>query len=161
MRYGAVERMKAMHRPLPAEPKIVTPPWALKRITEVSTEMVEKITASGVRIVGDLSSLSLPPANADESKPGSDASDVEAITQGGALLLPADAAAQAVVGAFMAARMGARPTEEVLREVDARTLARVLARRGRQRMRRSLQFHRQEASTEAERPLHRSLMDID
>lgn len=163
MRYGAVERMKAMHRPLAAEPKIVTPPWALKRITEISADVVENIAASGVRIIGDLSTLSLPPADADESEPAAapGENDTQTAAQEGAPLIPADAAAQAVVGAFIAARMGAKPTEDTLREVDARTLARVLARRGRQRMRRALQINRQETAAEAERPLHRSLMDID
>ena len=56
VRYGAVKQMKA-RRPLPGEPQITTPAWALERVAEISAEMTRNIAALGVRVVGDLSAL--------------------------------------------------------------------------------------------------------
>jgi hypothetical protein len=41
MRYGAVRQMKG-RRPLPGEPEIATPAWALERVAEISAEMTTK-----------------------------------------------------------------------------------------------------------------------
>jgi hypothetical protein len=75
MRYGAVEQLKTAHQPLPDEPKITTPAWALRRAAEIGAEMAGNISALGVRIVGDLSSLSQLPAELapaeDDPGPGS------------------------------------------------------------------------------------------
>jgi hypothetical protein len=59
MRYGAVRQMKA-RQPLPGEPQIATPAWALERAAEISAEMTRNIAALGVRVIGDLSALSSP-----------------------------------------------------------------------------------------------------
>jgi hypothetical protein len=159
MRYGAVEQMKTAHRPLPGEPRITTPPWAQERAAEIGAEMARNIGASGVRIVGDISALGLLSADlpVTELDPGL-----------AAPLIPAQAAAQAVLGAFIAGKVGTLPADELLRQVNAKTLARVLVRRGRQRMRKALTLQRRAAEAEqapAEQapaePAYRSLMDAE
>jgi hypothetical protein len=52
MRFGATAHIKA-REPAPDEPRIETPQWALDRASQISTEMVDAILASGVRLVGD------------------------------------------------------------------------------------------------------------
>jgi hypothetical protein len=59
MRFGSAMHMK-LRAPGPGEPRIETPQWALDRAREVDLEMVPAIEASGVRVVGDLASLSAP-----------------------------------------------------------------------------------------------------
>jgi hypothetical protein len=154
MRYGAVRQMKG-RRPLPGEPPIATPAWALERMAEISAEMTGAIAALGVRVVGDLAALGRspdPPASGrlpDPPAPGhSPARPAEAGVEAGAAdpVIPVEAAAQAVLGAILAggiadqaAAVDARPVaDRPVREVDARRLAGVLVRRGRQRMRRAL-----------------------
>jgi hypothetical protein len=137
MRYGAIEQMKAAHQPLPGEPKIVTPTWALKWAAEIGAEMARNISALGVRVVGDISALGRLPADLAETR-------AEA---GSAMpLMPTVAAAQAVLGALIAcgvagkagAQNGRAVADRLVCEVDARSLAGVLVNRGRQRLRRTL-----------------------
>jgi hypothetical protein len=138
MRYGAVRQMKA-RRPLPGEPQIVTPAWALERVAEISAEMTGNIAALGVRVIGDLSALSTPASRAGQPEAG--AGDGPAVP-----LLPVEAASQAILGAMLAGGIAGQAADagqravadRPVREVDARRLAGVLVRRGRQRMRRAL-----------------------
>jgi hypothetical protein len=138
VRYGAVKQMKA-RRPLPGEPQITTPAWALEQVAEISAEMTRNIAALGVRVVGDLSALRCPPPPAREPEAG--AGDGLA-----GPVIPVEAAAQAVLGAILAGGMADLAAEadrwpvadRLVREVDARRLAGVLVRRGRQRVRRVL-----------------------
>jgi hypothetical protein len=124
MRYGTVERLKS-RRPGPDEAPITTPAWALKRAASIGAEMARNIASLGVRVVGDLSTLGAePPPPAPDAVP----------------LLPADAAAAAIIGAFQAGGVAGLKTAEVLREVDARSMTRVLAQRGRRRMQRALRI---------------------
>jgi len=146
MRNGAVERLKS-RRPGPDETPITTPAWALKRAASIGAEMARNISALGVRVVGDLSTLGAEPAMPDwaDAEPAlPDWADAEPVPPDGApdaaALLPAEAAAAAIIGAFQAGGVAGAPTSEVLREVDARSMTRVLAQRGRQRMRRTLRF---------------------
>jgi hypothetical protein len=138
MRYGAVRQMKA-RRPLPGEPQITTPAWALERVAEISAEMTGNIAALGVRVIGDLSALSTPAP--PPGRPEAGAGDGPA-----APLIPAEAASQAILGAMLAGGI-ADPAADAdkravadrpVREVDARGLAGVLVSRGRQRMRRAM-----------------------
>jgi hypothetical protein len=63
MRYGAVQQMKSSRQPGPDEARITTPGWAVERATEIAAEMADNIKGIGVRVVGDLGTLSeLPPA---------------------------------------------------------------------------------------------------
>jgi hypothetical protein len=154
LRYGAVRQMKA-RRPLPGEPGIVTPAWALERVAEISAEMTRNIAGLGVRVVGDLSALSRSPdlsapgRSPDLSAPGhSPARSAGAGAEAGTAdpVIPVEAAAQAVLGAILAGGIadqasavdGRAVADRPVREVDARRLAGVLVRRGQQRMRRVL-----------------------
>jgi len=136
VRYGAVKQMKA-RRPLPGEPQITTPAWALEQVAEISAEMTRNIAALGVRVVGDLSALRCPPPAAREPEARDGLADS---------VIPVEAAAQAVLGAILAGGMADLAAEadrwpvadRLVREVDARRLAGVLVRRGRQRVRRVL-----------------------
>ena len=129
MRYGAVEYMKTARQPSPHEPRIVTPAWALARAGQISAEMAARIEALGVNIVGDLSSLGkLPDEAADPA--GDDGC--------APLMLPVEAAARAMLGAFIAGGAAGQTAEEIVRDLDARSLVAVLARRCRQRVRRAL-----------------------
>jgi hypothetical protein len=128
MRYGAVEQMKIARHPTPEEPRIATPAWALIRAAEISAEMAENISALGVNIVGDISALGRisadPPTTADPPPSGP--------------VVPLEAAALAVLGAFMAGGAGGQSPEETVRNVDTRSLAKVLVKRGRRRVIRAL-----------------------
>ena len=138
VRYGAVKQMKA-RRPLPGEPQITTPVWALERVAEISAEMTRNIAALGVRVVGDLSALRCPPPPVREPEAGAGDELADSV-------IPVEAAAQAVLGAILAGGMADLAAEadrwpvadRLVREVDARRLAGVLVRRGRQRVRRVL-----------------------
>jgi hypothetical protein len=127
MRNGTVERLKS-RRPGPDETPITTPVWALKRAASIGAEMARNISSLGVRVVGDLSTLGAEPPQPAPASP-------DAVP-----LLPADAAAAAIIGAFQAGGVAGLKTAEVLREVDARSMTRVLAQRGRQRMQRALRI---------------------
>jgi hypothetical protein len=124
MRYGAVEQMKIARHPTPEEPRIATPAWALIRAAEISAEMAENISALGVNIVGDISALGRisadPPTTADPPPSGP--------------VVPLEAAALAVLGAFMAGGAGGESVEETVRDVDTRSLAKVLVKRSRRRV---------------------------
>ncbi len=162
MRYGAVEQMKTAHQPLPGEPKITTPPWALSRAAEIGAEMADNISALGVRIVGDVQALGKLADDLPQTAPDSGTGMPLVPAQAAAPLIPAQAAAHAVVGAFIAARVDSESGEELLRDVAAKTLARVLVKRGRQRMRRTLLLQRDTPAAPSQPgTLQRSLMDID
>ncbi|MQA26367.1 MAG: hypothetical protein GEU94_13055 [Micromonosporaceae bacterium] len=129
LRRGAVMQMKAARLPAPDEPKIVTPPWALKRAAEIGAESASQIQALGARIVGDIDSLgALPPDRAEATA----APEL-------ALEPAAEAAAEAVVGAIMAsgdADPEAQPIEDRrVRHVPSTALMSVVLRRVARRFR--------------------------
>jgi hypothetical protein len=136
VRNGAVQQMK-MRQPELGEPRIATPAWALKRATEIGAEMAENIAALGVPVIGDLSSLGDLPETDAEPAPA---------------MLPAEAAVQAIVGAFRAGGVGGLKTADALRDVDARSMTRVLAQRGRQRVQRTLRLRKALGGRETGRP---------
>ena len=92
MRYGALKQLKT-RQPAEDEQRIATPPWARFRAAEIGAEMARNIAALGVRVVGDLAELGRPP----DSLAQAEADDWPARP-----LVPAEAAVQALVGAFMA-----------------------------------------------------------
>jgi len=155
MRYGAVRQMKG-RRPLPGEPQIATPAWALDRVAEISAEMTANIAALGVRVVGDLSSLGRSPdipaagPSADPSVPSrspglsavgsvpdspspgfSPARPAEAGAQAGTAdpVIPVEAAAQAVLGAILAGGIADQAPSVDGRAVADRPVREVDARR--------------------------------
>ena len=145
MRYGAVRQMKA-RLPLPGEPQIATPAWALDRVAEISAEMTRNIAALGVRVVGDLSALSRSPDRSASGRSPARPAEEEAEAGTADPVIPVEATAQAVLGAILAGGIADQApavdrravADRLVREVDARRLAGVLVRRGRQRMRRAL-----------------------
>lgn len=94
VRNGIVKPLQATREPEPDEPRIVTPRWAQERASDIGKEMAAEISASGVRVIGDLEVLyRLPPASPDDDDPAEPV-----------LTLPAEAAAMAVVNAIAAAK---------------------------------------------------------
>jgi hypothetical protein len=140
VRNGAVKRLKA-RIPAPGEPGIVTPAWALKRATEIGAEMVQNISALGVHVIGDISALCPPPGGARQE---GGAPSEAALAGSAGPLIPAEAAAQAILGAFTAGGVDRPPPveEPPPPEPDARTLARALTHLGRQRVQRALHIPR-------------------
>jgi hypothetical protein len=67
IRFGAAELLK-QRTPVEGEPRIETPAWALERATAVARDMVEGITGSGVRVIGDLEALTAAPAPRAEDR---------------------------------------------------------------------------------------------
>ncbi len=134
MRYGAVGQMKVGRQPHPGEPNIVTPPWALERAAEIGAGMARSISALGVRVIGDIFALGRVPPDLPQT-----AADAGPAGPAGPLI-PAQAAAQAVIGALIAGGAGGQTTEEATCEVAASRLAAELIRRGRQRARRNLRL---------------------
>ena len=61
MRRGAARHIKMTRVPGPDEPKVELPQWAFDHAGVVAAEMVPKIEASGIRIVGDLQRLLVVP----------------------------------------------------------------------------------------------------
>jgi hypothetical protein len=62
MNFGAARYMRQFEAPADA-PRVETPQWALDRAGAIAREMVDAITASGVRVIGDLESLAEVPAS--------------------------------------------------------------------------------------------------
>jgi hypothetical protein len=91
VRRGVVRQMQ-LRAPGRDEPKITTPAWAIERANGIAAASSLRIKASGVHILGDLSTLSDVPANPD-AKPVS------------SVPLTLDGAAHAVVGAIDAAAL--------------------------------------------------------
>jgi hypothetical protein len=147
MRYGAVEQLK-VRMPVAGEQRVATPAWALERASQIGAAMAANIASAGVRIVGDLTTLGRPAP--DERQLAADAAD---------LVVPVEAAVQAVLGAFMIGGVAGQ-TVSASREIAARVLLADLAQRGWERARRSLRWARggeQPASSGGQDP--RSLLD--
>jgi hypothetical protein len=96
VRRGVVRQMKTGRRPAADEPRLAMPDWAIERAAEADARTVEAIKSSGVRVVGNLDSLAAV-------RPGGGAEEGD-----GPILIPADAAALAVLGAMSA---GSKPGE--------------------------------------------------
>ncbi len=89
VRFGAARHLQ-QRRPSPEEHRLRTPPWAVERACAVAEEMVGAIAASGVRVVGDLDSLSRPPEPRDVgTNPVVDVVPPEVVARLGAGLLAA------------------------------------------------------------------------
>jgi hypothetical protein len=132
IKYGAITQMRAGHQPLPYEPRITTPRWALERTAEIGADVARNISTLGVRIIGDISALAATP-NETAVAP------VEAPSENA--VLSAAAACQAIMGAIIASgATGETPgiEDRQIRDADAATLLRVLQERGRRRARKTL-----------------------
>ncbi|HEX3906559.1 MAG TPA: hypothetical protein VHW92_01370 [Mycobacteriales bacterium] len=127
IRRGAAHQMWWKRTPGPDEPRVRTPGWALERAAEITADLPERIEGLGIEIVGDLTRLAtpMPPAGADEA--------VE-----GLVLLPIDAAVQALVGACLQSRqLRPAPVKRAApKDPTARDVARLAAKALRGRWRR-------------------------
>ena len=99
--------------PLPGEPRIETPTWAVDEARRIGAEIADAIAASGVRVIGDLARLAAAP----ERRPGATEPAPEAWP---------DIAAHAVRGVL--GRSGVLP-ESDLTDASAKPLAKVTTRR--------------------------------
>lgn len=91
VRKGLVRHLQLSDRPLPDDQRIRTPAWAAERAAEIGAAAAARISASGVRIVGDISVLGeLPDLPPDGLEPAPRPE------------VPAVAAMQAVVGMILA-----------------------------------------------------------
>jgi hypothetical protein len=91
VRRGAARRMKTGRWPAPEEPRLPMPKWALERSAEVGAETVRATTSLGVRVVGDISTLTEVPDRVAEED------DLTTMPE-----LPGDAVALAILGAIAA-----------------------------------------------------------
>lgn len=127
-RWGAIEQMQR-RKPDPDEPGIKTPPWAVDRANEIAAAAAEQIATMGVRVVGDLSSLSTVKFRAG-------AVPIEQV-----MLSPA-AAAEAVTGVMVASGVldvldaAAEPPARPIETYSSKELARIVAGRIRSRLHR-------------------------
>ncbi|MCF6525118.1 hypothetical protein [Streptomyces sp. JJ36] len=62
VREGVVPQLVREYRAAPDEPRITTPGWAVDAAVEVAEETVARIPELGVRVIGDLKSLTRRPA---------------------------------------------------------------------------------------------------
>ncbi|MGW8066103.1 hypothetical protein ACVV2G_28460 [Streptomyces ziwulingensis] len=132
VREGVVPQMQA-YKPSSGEPRITTPAWAGEAAAEVAEEMVANISSLGVRVIGDLSTLTRRPGVTTASTAPAD--------------VPTAAAVEAVLGGIRAgsalelSRQAERSRSDSVedrpvRQVTAQDLLRVVARRARRRLRR-------------------------
>lgn len=130
VRMGVIANLQLGYQPGADEAPISTPQWALDRAGKIGSAAAARIEASGVRVIGDLSSLGRVPTSAETNMAGP--------------AIPVQAAVAAVVGAIDAgkvpevktearpAAMSATPVD--LNDVRASELAGTLLRRVKQRV---------------------------
>ena len=92
---GMILRLQTQRDPQPGEPKLVLPEWALQRAAEIGAAAAARISALGVRVVGDLSALG-------SAEPAVGATGTESVTD-----VPLSLATEALVGSIAA---GVAPT---------------------------------------------------
>ena len=94
VRRGAIMRMVETRTPARDEPKIATPEWAVTAASDFGAHTAQRVTELGIRVIGDLSLLPSRIPSGDPAPEG--------------LMLPVEAAAEAVLGGVLAAeRVGA------------------------------------------------------
>jgi hypothetical protein len=106
VRRGVVRQIQ-LRAPGRDEPRITTPAWAIEKANEIAAEAALRIKASGVHVLGDLSTLSDVPVNPDAVSVG-------------AIPLTLDGAAHAVIGAINAAALEWVPSHPLSRGPLAR-----------------------------------------
>jgi hypothetical protein len=101
VRFGAVEYLKR-RQPEDAEPRITTPAWASEQAAAISTEIVNGIRASGVRVVGELEALAPAPSAGQGTAAGATSRAGEPETGSVAVSVAADITATTAVGVVLA-----------------------------------------------------------
>ncbi|MFF4583927.1 hypothetical protein [Streptomyces sp. NPDC001388] len=125
IRNGAVMHMKNACSPASHDVKISTPAWAVAAAAEIGAEMAGRITAMGVRVIGDPELLSAAP------EPAARATAAE-------VRIAPEVAAQALYGALaaVAAAPPARAGGRGVHQTSSKELVKVLGRRCLERLRR-------------------------
>ncbi|MGW7242556.1 hypothetical protein [Streptomyces sp. NPDC054804] len=131
VRNGGVMHMKNTCSPTAADVKISTPDWAVQAAGRIGAEMVERIVAMGVRVLGDPSLLSAIP---EQREPATGPATAEA-------RIAPEVAAQALYGALAAAaavpvRHTAEAKARTVHQTSSKELVRVLAHRCLKKLRR-------------------------
>lgn len=117
VRMGVVHSLHANHHPSGDEQPIVTPKWALDRAAEIGAAAAERIEATGVHVIGDLSALaSMPTTTARADQVSADEINNTDPT------LPVKASVEAVLGAIDAGvrrEKAAKPANPVAKKAAA------------------------------------------
>jgi hypothetical protein len=95
VRSGFVSRLAHLRPNVSDLPKIGMPKWAAERASEIGAEAAATIAGLGINVIGDLESLGRMPSDVDETEPPPP-------------LLPADIAAEAIIGAIAGSRAAGR-----------------------------------------------------
>jgi hypothetical protein len=104
VRRGAVLRMVEGRSPAPGEAMLATPRWAVEAAQEVGRRTAERLVDMGVQVVGDLDRLADPIPAGEPAAAG--------------LVLPVEAAAEAVLGGILGTRAHAPTRADVDRAVE-------------------------------------------
>jgi hypothetical protein len=131
---GVGRHLRRQDRVVWDDSSIVTPQWALDRAAEIGAAAAEKIAASGVRVVGDLSSLGARTVSTDV--------DPERRADG---LRTADAICEAVVAAVTSS--GLLTPVVPAEQASSRELLRLVAGRAARRARRGARTARRRLSS--------------
>ncbi|MFJ9560798.1 hypothetical protein ACIRQQ_12240 [Streptomyces fuscichromogenes] len=130
VRNGAVMHMKNSCSPTAADVKISTPDWAVEAAGRIGAEMVERIAAMGVRVLGEPALLhALPVIPAQPGPPAGEAR------------ITSEVAAQALYGVLAAAaaapvRHTAEAKSRTVHQTSSKELVRVLGHRCLKKLRR-------------------------
>jgi len=131
VRYGVIRTVIESRAAQPDEPRPVLPAWAVEITREAGRRAADRIAASGVRVVGDLSALHAEPTPV--TPPG----DLDTV--------PTELAVLAVAAAIAAAAdaSAGQPPVRPLEDLPSRKLLQALGRRARLRARRTARSWRQ------------------
>lgn len=88
VRDGFLAHLHRADRLIPDDERIRTPPWAAERASQIGSAVADRIVASGVRVVGDITALGFLPQGDSATAPR--------------VVMRADRVAAAVVGAVLA-----------------------------------------------------------
>jgi hypothetical protein len=97
IRHGMVANLQRTYTPGPEAPRLVTPRWAVDRAAAAGAASAERISALGVRVIGDLGSLGVATA--------ADIANSETVSP--PVSLPMKAVTQAVIGVIIGSRTDA------------------------------------------------------
>jgi hypothetical protein len=121
VRQGLTAQMQTNRTPAADEPRVTTPQWALDRAAEIGAAAADKLTALGVNIVGDVSTLGAPVLATESSEPVRDYP-----------MVAVDAAREAVIGVVVASGL---ETSTAVKVTSTKDLVGVILARGRSRLR--------------------------
>jgi hypothetical protein len=121
VRQGLTSQMQTNRTPPADEARLTTPQWALDRAAEIGAAAADKLSALGVRIVGDVSTLGAPALATESNDPVRDYP-----------MVAVAAAREAVVGIVVTSGLA---TSTAVKVTSTRDLVGVILARGRSRLR--------------------------